>query len=227
MIVIATHDDIDSLTNILNDLLTCDLYGHQVLFVDTNSSNSEFINKFNYYKKEYPQFIFDRKEYTCWDSGAYLHAYLNYPSEKYIFLQDSLRINNKHIFKEITIQLDTIDVLGLFNFFLCFDSEEQKLWAENGITINNYPKYGIIGPIFSINKNILDRIPKDWFREPNVKWQACGMERRWALMLNTIGAKIDFLHFFKTYEEWRYHESTLYSTELCTKNFTKYVMNRN
>lgn len=227
MIVIASHDNIDLLSNILQDLTKCNLYGHEVLIVDTNSSNKDYLKGFAELIITYPNFKFERKAYTCWDSGAYLHAFKNYYSDKYIFLQDSLNIINSNIFEEITNKLDNTDVLGLFNFYYVYDSKEQQDWVEEGINFKETPIHGIFGPIFSTTRLALEKIPSEWFREPKTKWQGNGMERRWALMFNEVGCKVDFLHFFQNESEWRSHESTNYQTEFCTSNFKKYFRYRN
>lgn len=201
MIVIASHDSIDFLSNLLQDLAKCDLDGHEVLIVDTNSSDKGYLKSFSNLISIYPEFKFERKAYTCWDSGAYLHAFRQYYSDKYIFLQDSLRINNPNVFKEISEKLNFADVLGLYNFYYFYDTKEQQDWVEEGIEFQKTPVYGIFGPIFFAKRSSLEKIPNKWFREPNKKWQGNGMERRWALMFDAVGCKVDFLHFLQNENE--------------------------
>lgn len=226
MIVIAAHNDKTSLDNILSDLTECDLCGHAVLVVDTNSDDSSFKEHFSSLRETYPHFKFDRKDYSCWDSGAYIHAYNNYEDDKYIFLQDSLRIKNPNAFREITTRLDYTDVLGLFNFFYCYDSIEQQEWVEESISFTDLPKFGIFGPIFSARKDALDKIPKDWLKSPSNKMQGCGMERRWALMFQSLNLRVNYLSLFGSNEEWRYHESLEYQTDYCLHYFSKQFKHR-
>jgi len=226
MIVVATHDDIDCLAKMIEDISKTELYNNEVLIIDTNSKDINFIKYFSELKKLYPGYIFDRLEYDCWDSGAYIHAYKNYSAENFIFLQDSLRITNPNVFKIISERLQNTDILGLFNFFYSYDSTEQQNWVEDGIPFNSLPDCGIFGPIFSINKNSMDKIPNDWLKYPTNKMQACGMERRWALMFHTLDLKKEYLVEFKNNIDWMYHESNRYQTDYCLQYLNKEFKNR-
>lgn len=226
MIVIASHDNVDCLSNILQDMDNCDLASNDVLIIDTNSKDKNFKDRFLEFKNIYPRYIFERLDYDCWDSGAYIHAYKKYSSDKYVFLQDSLRVTNPNIFKIISERLNNTDILGLFNFFYSYDSTEQKNWAEDGIPFNSLPDCGIFGPIFSINKNSMDKIPNDWLKYPTNKMQACGMERRWALMFHTLGLKKEYLVEFKNNIDWMYHESNRYQTDYCLQYLSKEFKHR-
>jgi glycosyltransferase involved in cell wall biosynthesis len=226
MIVVASHNDVNLLSDILADLSNCDLNGHEVLIVDTNSADPAYLKEFQKNKIKYPQFNFIRKDYTCWDSGAYIHAYNNYDADKYIFLQDSLRITNPNVFKEITVRLDSIDVLALFNFFYFYDNEEQQQWVEEHIPMCYLPMCGIFGPVFSARKDALDRIPKHWLKEPTNKLQGCGMERRWALMFHALSLRVDYLTHFYSPDHWRQHESVGYQTIYGLRYFSKIFKHR-
>lgn len=199
MIVVATHDRLDFLAMMVRRLCSIDLNGHDVLFVDTNSQDAEYRNVCNliapWFLHYHPNFKFVRKEYTCWDTGAYVHAYRNYKAEKYIFLQDSLYIRNPNFIVEMDKMLDEHDVVPIFNITYEYDrsfgeeyKEEQRRLCEEGIEVTSLPEYGIFGPIFGARKSALDKIPNEWFREPKTKAQGCAMERRWALMFHLTGA---------------------------------------
>ena len=56
MIVIASHDRVDLLKNLLNQLSVLDLNGHDVLIVDTNSTNEEYRIFFDESKIKYSHF---------------------------------------------------------------------------------------------------------------------------------------------------------------------------
>jgi hypothetical protein len=196
MIVVASHNRIDLLTSILNNLTDIDLHGHEVLIVDTNSDDPEYITFFESCKNEYPQFIFERKNYTCWDSGAYIHAYRNYPSEKYIFLQDSLTITNRKLIPMWDAFLDIYDVVPFINFGYWYESEEQKLFGEAGLPEHKtMPIDSIFGPIFGVRKTTMDSLPAEWLIEPMNKLQGCGMERRWSYMFHSVGASKHYIEY--------------------------------
>lgn len=209
MIVVASHDDVELLNSMVQRLSELDLNGHDVLIVDTNSEQQEYLEAFEVAKARYPQFKFERKDYTCWDSGAYIHAYKHYHADKYIFLQDSLYVTNSNFFVEMDEMLDTYDVVPIFDFFYFYYSDEEKEWVEQKLLDSNrtgHPKYGIFGPIFGVNKHILDKMPHDWFIEPHNKLTGCRMERRWAMMFHQIGASKKYFHANLNYghfwEKW-------------------------
>jgi len=189
MIVIAVHNRIDLLNHMLGRLSEINLNGHQVLFVDTNSDKPEFLEAYAAAKAQYPKFMFDKKDYACWDSGAYLHAYRTYQADCYHFLQDSISLTNDHYFSEIDQKLNDFDVVPLYDFPYRYDSEEQRRWAEDGLAYASLPDKGIFGPIFSARKSAMDQIPIDWHREPNTALYGMGMERRWSLMFHMLGVK--------------------------------------
>lgn len=188
MIVVASHDSTEFLTLMLSRLSEINLNGHDVCIVDTNSTHVPYLKTVEWLRNICPNIKFDRKEYTCWDTGAYVHGYRNYTAEKYIFLQDSLFLVNPNFVVEIDAMLDEYDVVPLFNFGYGYDNEAQRLWAEDGMEVTSLPEDGFFGPIFAARKSALDRIPSEWFREPTNKVEGCGMERRWSLMFHLTGA---------------------------------------
>jgi hypothetical protein len=195
MIVVASHDRVDLLENMLDKLSKINLNGHRVLIVDTNSQNLEYKSKYKTFQTQYPEFLFDNKNYTSWDSGAYIHAYLNYDDKSFIFLQDSLDITNLNLIPTIDNFLEIYDVVPIFNFAYGYENEIQKEFTERGLEINSLPKWAIFGPIFGVTKETMDKLPKSWLIEPYDKITGCGMERRWSLMFHLIGAA-------KHYLEW-------------------------
>lgn len=201
MIVIASHDSTEFLTLMLSRLSEINLNGHEICVVDTNSTHVPYLRTVDWLRKTCPHIHFDRKEYTCWDTGAYVHGYKNYTADKYIFLQDSLYIVNPNLIVEIDAMLNDYDVVPMFNFGYGYDNADQQRWVEDGMPVTSTPQDGIFGPIFSATKSALDRIPADWFREPKNKNEGCGMERRWALMFHLINAtKKTYEHV--PYERW-------------------------
>lgn len=211
MIVIASHNRIDLLKNILNNLSNIDLHEHKVLIVDTNSDNQEYIEYFEQVKKHHPEFIFERKNYTCWDTGAYIHGYLNYDAEKYIFLQDSLTITNRKLIPTWDAFLDVYDVVPFINFGYWYENEEQKIYGESDLpNYDSRPVDSIFGPIFGVRKNILDKIPKEWFKEPTNKLEGCSYERRWSYMFHLVNATkhyLQYTNFQKNYTVYNQHQN--------------------
>ena len=195
MIVIASHNNIELLSSLLFQLSQIDLKGHRICVVDTNSDVGAYQWTLSKLKYACRDIFFETKNYSCWDTGAYLHAYKTYRADKFIFLQDSLSITNPDIISEIDDLLDEYDVVPMFNFKYAYDNPEQKRWVEHGLHFSSLPRDGVFGPIFAATKSVLDRIPPDWHKEPTNKNEACGMERRWALEFHILGASMHFLEY--------------------------------
>jgi uncharacterized protein (DUF927 family) len=136
MIVVASHNRIDLLENMINRLKEINLNNHKVLIVDTNSNNEEYKKYFKELQQINPEFIFHEKDYTCWDSGAYIHAYKTYTEDSFIFLQDSLSITNEYLIPIIDGYLKNYEVVPIFDFTYGYDNEEQRKFAEQGLEIH-------------------------------------------------------------------------------------------
>jgi hypothetical protein len=216
MIVIAVHDRVDFITNLLNQLIDIDTNGHKILVIDTNSTDAGFLNEFPKLKEMFPNVIFDRKEYDCWDSGAYIHAYKNYFDERYIFLQDSIEITNSNLIKDWDVLLNENDVVPMYNFTFLYDTRMQKEWAIEYITDTSEPIDGIFGPIFGINRKALDLIPNHWLKEPTTKHYACAMERRWSLMFHALNLKKVYMRYLTPIEQTEFFYKS-------TSNFAQYI----
>lgn len=197
MIVVASHNNVNLLNDMLINLSKINLNSHKVLIVDTNSDNSDYIKFFNQCKNDFPNFTFDRKDYNCFDSGAYIHAYLNYNEDRYIFLQDSCKINDSNLILEWNTMLQNYDVVPWINFGYWYKTESQRSWAEDDLIQYTKPNDSIFGPIFAANKKILDKIPKKWLKEPTNKNEACAMEGRWSFMFHIVKAKKYYLEYFE------------------------------
>lgn len=193
MIVVASHNNPTLLVSIVYQLNNLNLNNHQVLVVDTNSDNTEFQSKFEEIKNYNKHFKFVRLNYTCWDSGAYIYGYNNFPSDSYIFLQDSINITDYNFFPTVDNFLKIYDVVPLIDFPFMYDNNEQKVWAEENLDSNNLPPHAIFGPIFGVNKQALDKIPKEWMKYPTNKNEGCGMERRWSIMFHQINCSKHYL----------------------------------
>lgn len=217
MVVIASHDNIDYLKSMLKRLSEIDLDGHDVLIVDTNSTNKEYLEYFNQVKCEYPDVKFDRKNYTCWENGAILHGYRMYKRDRYIFLNDSVYITNDKFFIHINNLLNEVEVVPIWNFVYRYDTNEQQSWVEEGLPIERtyspyYPEWGIISSMFAVRYDTLTRIPSYWLRDDvNQKYKSQGMERRWSLMFHLINASkkyLDFLYGEKHNNFWQFENNT-------------------
>lgn len=220
MIVFASHDNTNLLDLNVSRLCELDLNGHEVLIVDTCSKDIRYIKHFNRLKKQHPQFRFMRKEYACWDTGAYIHAYRHYKAERYIFLQDSVYLSSNTFVTDIDKLLDDYEVVPMFDHFYTYDTESVKNWVEDGLPVVTRPDYLFFGPIFAVRRETMDRIPNEWHREPHNKFTATSMERRWALMFHLIGAthkfynKTNYGHFWQKFPCTQHRIRKIWMTRL-------------
>lgn len=208
MITIASHNDSNALEIMLLRLSEITTNEHQICVVDTNSRSNDYRKRTDYLKRQFPKVIFNRVDYDCWDSGAYIHSFEMYSARKHIFLQDSVYIANKNFIVEIDQLLDTNDVVPIFNFRYHYDSIEQQYWVESNLPVQSWPKDGIFGPIFAINTKALEKIPRNWLKKPTSKVEACGMERKWALIFHILKMKKQYYEFiprYRTREFFDYH----------------------
>lgn len=199
MIVFAVHNRTDFIEDILNKLNHFNKI--DVLIIDTNSENNNVIdfyknldlNNFNF------KIHFDRVETDCYDSGAYIYSFKKYESETFYFFQDSIEFINYDIFNDIDNLLNSYDVVGVSSFPLIFDNKEQIEWITSNIPNDYFRKlpnkqlFGIFGPMFSIKKITLEKIPNEWLIYPTIKNQAAAMERKWSIMFNILDLKITYL----------------------------------
>jgi hypothetical protein len=210
MIVVATHNNIKILKTFLDSLKNIDLQNEDVLIIDTNSADIEFQKEFNIIESLYP-YTFIRLDYGCYDSGAYIWAYQNIPSNNYIFLQDSIEITNPDYISIIKNKLEEFDVVAGFDFPYSYDvNPNQQPWAESDIEFSDYPQQGIFGPMFSARKSILDKIPKHWLKFPTNKLLQQGMERRWSLMFHSINATKTYLEGYGDIHSSKYIKKHFY-----------------
>jgi hypothetical protein len=211
MIVVPTHNNIKILKTFLDSLKNINLQNEDVLIIDTNSTDIEFQKEFNIIESVYP-YTFIRLDYGCYDSGAYIWAYQNIPSNNYIFLQDSIEILNPNYISIIKNKLQEFDVVAGFDFPYNYDpNPEQKPWVESDIEFSDYPQQGIFGPMFSARKSILDKIPKHWLKFPTDKLLQQGMERRWSLMFHSINASKTYLEGYGDINSSKYIKKHFYT----------------
>jgi hypothetical protein len=171
MIVVATNNGINFLPNLLSDLEKLNIE-EEISIIDTQSNDSEFIdylenlksfNKFNLNINVY------QTPYKGFDTGAYIYAIQNLKSDRFIFLQDSIRIKNMGFFNLIDEKLKTSNVVTLLTFDgNWWDNQIQKDFSLKhfGTTIF---ETGIFGPMFTISYLDSQKIEKNLLIYPENK----------------------------------------------------------
>lgn len=192
MIVIITHNGKKYLIDLLSDLnnFNCTL---PISIIDTGSDNDKSLFFLTEVKNIFPNLnieVYKTPEKNR-EAGAIVYAMKNIKAERYYFLQDSIRILQPSIFREIDklLQHKTVVTISYFksNFY---DSNEQRKFVYSLFNSTDYD-IGIFGSMFSILKKDIDEnyntLPKVLSQE---KWQACGMERGWAVWCKINNIKI-------------------------------------
>jgi hypothetical protein len=193
MIVIATNNGINFLANLLLDLENLKIT-EEISIIDTQSSNSNFIdylenlktfNKFNLKINIY------QTPYKGFDTGAYIYAIQNLKSDRFIFLQDSIRIKNINFFNLIDEKLKTSNVVTILTFESgWWDNQTQKDFSLKHFGTTIFDK-GIFGPMFSISYTDSQKLNNLIY--PTNKEQQKAMERCWSIIFKKYNLTIDSL----------------------------------
>jgi hypothetical protein len=189
MIVIATNNGIKFLPNLLSDLEKFNIT-EEISIIDTQSSDSEFIdyleslksfNKLNINIYQTP--------YKGFDTGAYIYAIQNLKSDRFIFLQDSIRIKNIDFFNLIDEKLKTSNVVTILTFEGDrWDNPTQQIFSLKHFGTTSFEK-GIFGPMFSMSYSDSQKLNNLIY--PIDKNQQMAMERCWSVIFKKQNFTID------------------------------------
>jgi len=220
MIVIASHNGKLHLSKLLVNLEDIDLLGHDVAIIDTQSNELDTIEFLDSIAKTNPYnytIHVHKTPYRGFDTGAYIYAINNIKSDKFFFIQDSIRIKRSDFFKAIDEKLKPGTAVNLIQFNTnLYDSQEQVDFCFNSFGQIKYNK-GVFGPMFSIHVEDIKRIKSDHLIYPINKIQQMGMERGWAILFDIYGITLDSL-------EGDYNFEMLINDKY--KYFTKFIIKR-
>ncbi len=197
MIVFAVHNMIEKIEFVLEQLNKFNKI--DVLIVDTNSPTDIVKNFFEEKKDSYNfKLLYDKLDVTGYETGAFLHAFKNYKTDRYYFFQDSIEFINTDIFNKIDSLLENYNVVSISPFPLIFDNSEQLNWVmssfnQDELSKLKYKPFGIFGSMFSIKRKDLENIPSKWLNYPTNKLETCGMERKWPIIFSIIGLSVVYL----------------------------------
>jgi hypothetical protein len=191
MIIIATNNGMEFLPNLLSDLEKFNIT-EEISIIDTQSSDSKFIDylenlkSFNKFKLNINVY---QTPYRGFDTGAYVYSIKNLKSDRFIFLQDSIRIKSKDFFNLIDEKLKTSNVVTVLTFDGNFwDNQIQKDFSLKHFGTTTFDK-GIFGPMFSIS--YLDSQKLNSLIYPIDKNQQMAMERCWSIIFKQQNFTID------------------------------------
>ena len=202
MIVIATNNGKNYILNILSDLERIGIK-EEISIIDTQSSDNSFLfikeiideKKFNLNISLY------QTPYKGFDTGAYIYAINNFITDRFYFLQDSIRIKNKNFFLEIDKKIKTGTVIPIITFQENFYANHQQInFCINNFETSNYKK-GIFGPMFSILYDDVKKIDKKLLVYPYDKNTQMAMERGWSIIFDKYNFNIEPLEGEKNDEK--------------------------
>lgn len=99
MIVIATYNDTNLLTNLLDSLNTTENLNENVLIMCTDPNQQDTIEFIYKLRGKYNfNILADFTPHASYDTGAYIYAYKNYVDDYYIFLHDSVTVKSPQWF---------------------------------------------------------------------------------------------------------------------------------
>jgi hypothetical protein len=195
MIVIATNNGIEFLPKLLSDLENFNIT-EEISIIDTHSSNLDFIDylenlkSFNKFKLNINVY---QTPYRGFDTGAYIYAINNLKSDRFIFLQDSIRIKSMDFFNLIDEKLKTSNVVTILTFEGGFwGSQIQKEFSLKHFGTTLFEK-GIFGPMFSLSYTDSQKLDKNLLIYPIDKEQQNAMERCWCIIFQKHNLTIDCL----------------------------------
>lgn len=190
MIVISSYNNINVVETLLNSLSECDNIDEKVIIVCTCPKQIEMINFLNSLKPSDFKFDFEITitPYSGYDTGGYIWAYNNFIDDYYIFLQDSLIINNKNWLDVFKSYRDVNTINTWCSFILNDEPSHTNFFIPKmGFTPKSLNgDIGIFGPMFQISRKSLDKINQKFNINnfiPHDKMSACAMERGWSYLI--------------------------------------------
>lgn len=152
------------------------------------------------------------------ETGAILYTFKEFPSDSYLFLQDSVSIKSPYFFEMLYSKLRPGNVVPLVTFPSNFyDSTQQYAFCLNNFGSTNFTK-GIFGSIFACMHQDMERLSLDKIPSIDTKFKSCAMERGWSVLFEQ--ARIYINPIEGSYSYWALLEDK-YTT------FTKTFGNRN
>ena len=177
MIVIAKNNGKIYLERLLNSISDLGI-NEKILIVDTGSTDD---NHLNYLKEleNLENITVTQTPYKCYDTGAYMWAYNNFVEDNYHFMHDSIKLKDSEFINNCNSLLNNYDVVSYISFeFVGYGDEDWKqFFLKNAKTYEH--KFGIFGPMFSIKRKTLDKLPIKNLTLPINKNQQTAMESIW------------------------------------------------
>ncbi|MBX3118674.1 MAG: hypothetical protein KF784_06385 [Fimbriimonadaceae bacterium] len=199
MIAIATNNGHKFLPELIESLETYGTDGHDVLIVDTGSSDpaaTEYLGALESYNGPFKLMV-TQTPYKGYDTGAYLWAFRNFPADTYIFMQDSVLVKQPGWTKEFESRLSFgVGAVPWLTFPLQWDSEEQVGFVTEKFQTTDLAPFGVFGPMFATTHDALSDLESQGLLNviPSNKHEQQAMERGWAFAFIKGGYGVRPIH---------------------------------
>ena len=186
LIVIVTHNGINHLKNLLEDIKSFNISNNEVCIVDNKSTNSDHLIYLQELKKEGYKILHNPN--GGYNIGGYKYALDNLEADVWFLIQDSIRIKT-NIFSQITPLLTNKNVYT-FLTFACglYDNNDDRSFLLINYGTTQYSKAAFPSSYFAKNE-VLQKVKNEWIIPKN-KIEAMGMERGTSVVFDRNNIKI-------------------------------------
>lgn len=199
MIAIATNNGHKFLPELLQSLETYGTDGHDVLVVDTGSSDpvaTAYLESLKSYNGPFKLTV-THTPYKGYDTGAYLWAFRNFPADTYIFMQDSALVKESGWVQQFESRLTYgVGAVPWLIFPLQWDSNEQIQFVTEKFQSTGLAPFGVFGPMFATTHKALSDLEDQGLLNviPTNKHEQQAMERGWAFAFTKGGYGVRAIH---------------------------------
>ncbi len=184
MIVIATNNGKEYLSKLLDSLVEFGTDGYPILVCDTGTTNQDSLSFLAEIPVKYSSLDVkvERTPYSGYDTGAYIWVFRNHRAKGYFFLQDSVTVKEVGWTKHFTEKASHgVGCVPWLTFAMQWQSQEQIDFVRSAFASNQWPPFGIFGPIFYATHEALTALERKGFLNtiPGSKTEQTAMERGW------------------------------------------------
>ncbi len=211
MIVVAAHDNIEVLNNLLTSMKNNNVM-IPICIVNTGSILPDFVSYLESIHDIFPELnVLVLHGPSQYEAGAWVHAYKNTNADEYLFIHDSMICNCNdplQVFRE-KASIEELDVVafrcfhGLWGMHDGLHNMTEKAFGHRDV--NKYHQLGVFGSIFYCKRHVLDKLfQNNLLRDellPFDKNTSMSWERFWPILFQETGINYhglgDFFHQYK------------------------------
>lgn len=202
MIVIPTFNGYSHLSSLINSFEEYGTNNHEVLIVDggtTELISVKYLEELKNYQGKLKLTVVRHDESAgSYETGAFVYAFRNFPSDKYMLMHDSCIATSEYWLQQFEDKLTPdVGVVSWVKFLPClyYVGPQHFEYIHKICTTDNVPDGGIFGSIFFTHGHILKELDaKGCFNHgPQNKVHSESWERIWPILFHQHGCKIEAL----------------------------------